>query len=57
MATEWFGSLGTELVDVTFAEVRSCIGCDVAFASAALTYAATSAAGASSRADAELTLS
>ncbi|MBG6060125.1 uncharacterized protein (TIGR02246 family) [Cryobacterium sp. MP_M5] len=49
MATEWFGSLGTELVDVTFAEVRSSIGSNVAFASAAVTYAATSAAGESLR--------
>ncbi len=49
MATEWFGSLGTELVDVTFAEVRASIGSDVAFASAAVTYAATSAAGESLR--------
>jgi ketosteroid isomerase-like protein len=45
MVTEWFGSLGDDLVAVEFDEVRSEVGHDVAAVSAFTTYRRLSPAG------------
>lgn len=45
VASEWFGSLGTETVVVEFDDLRSCVGGDLAHGSAFVTYAAISADG------------
>ena len=45
MVTEWFGSLGDDVVAVEFDEVRTEAGDDVAAVSAFTTYRALSAAG------------
>jgi uncharacterized protein (TIGR02246 family) len=45
MATDWFGSLGDELVRVDFDDVQATVGDDVAVLSAFVTFAGLSAAG------------
>jgi ketosteroid isomerase-like protein len=45
MAAGWFGSLGDETVHVSFDEVGSAVGQDVALGHAAVTFAAVSASG------------
>jgi len=45
MVEEWFASLGTEEVAVTFEEVRTLVNDDVAVAHALVTYTGLSAAG------------
>lgn len=45
MATEWFGSLGGETVEVEFSDVRTAVGSDVAFGHATVTYVGISAEG------------
>jgi uncharacterized protein (TIGR02246 family) len=50
MATDWFGSLGSEQVAVEFDDVESVVGDDVAVAHAFVTYQGLSAEGAVLRA-------
>ncbi|MFK3650991.1 YybH family protein [Lysobacter enzymogenes] len=45
MAQEWFGSLGTETVAVTYAQAQSQAGAELAYGHAVLTYAAHAADG------------
>jgi uncharacterized protein (TIGR02246 family) len=45
MATEWFGSLGSEQVAVEFEDVQTVVGDDVAVADAYVTYKGLSAEG------------
>jgi uncharacterized protein (TIGR02246 family) len=45
MASEWFGSLGSEQVAVEYEDVRTIVGDDVAVASAFVTYRGLSAEG------------
>lgn len=45
MVTEWFGSLGTDVVAVEFDEVRTQVGNDVGSLSAFLTFRGLSAEG------------
>ena len=45
MATEWFGSLGSEQVAVEFEDVQTVVGDDVAVAEAFVTYKGLSAEG------------
>ena len=45
MATDWFGSLGSEEVAVGFEEVEAAVGEDVAVAHAFVTYQGLSADG------------
>jgi uncharacterized protein (TIGR02246 family) len=45
MVSEWFGSLGTDMVAVEFDEVREQVGDDVAAVSAFTTYRGLSAEG------------
>ena len=56
MATEWFGSLGSDQVAVEFADVQTNVGDEVAIASAFVTYKGVSADGEQLRAvDSRLT--
>jgi len=50
MATEWFGSLGSEQAAVEFADVQTVVGDDLALAHAFVTYKGLSADGAELRA-------
>jgi len=50
MATQWFGSLGTERVVVDFSEVQTVVSPDLAVAHAFVTYTAIGADGAKLRA-------
>jgi len=50
MATEWFGSLGSDQVAVEFADVQTNVGDEVAVASAFVTYKGLSADGEQRRA-------
>lgn len=45
MAQEWFGSLGTETVEVTYSQAQSLAGAELAHGHAVLTYAAHAADG------------
>lgn len=45
MAEEWFGSLGTERVVVSFSDVAATVGADIALGHATVTYTAVSAEG------------
>jgi len=49
MATQWFGSLGTERVVVDFSEVQTVVSPDLAVAHAFVTYTAIDAGGAKLR--------
>ncbi|TFD52954.1 SgcJ/EcaC family oxidoreductase [Cryobacterium frigoriphilum] len=45
MVTDWFGSLGSDTVEVVFADVQTMVSREVAFGHAAVTFTAISARG------------